>query len=90
MASNATGGTEVILASTKDVPNSQPISTTIAGRHLPPECQVNHLCGILHFGHPSGTSHYFIPSIHGFVVLSHWAEYRDNRTQSEESPWYHV
>ena len=88
MASNATGGTEVILASTKDVTNSQPISTTIAGRHLPPECQVNHLCGILHFGHPSGTSHYFIPSIHGFVVLSYWAEYRDNRTQSEEFPWY--
>ena len=86
MASNATGGTKTILASTKDATSSQPINTTIAGHYLPPECQANHLCGIFHLGHPSGTSHYIIPSIRGFVVLSHWAEYKDNHT--EELPGY--
>lgn len=84
MASNASTGIQVILASTEDAKDSPPVNTTVAGHYLPPECRVNHLCDILHFGHPSGTSHYIIPSIGGFVVLSHWADY-NNRT--EELPW---
>ena len=57
----------------------------IAGHYLPPECRVNnHLCGILHFGHPNGTSHYIIPSIGGFVVLSLWANYNN---QTNKLPW---
>ena len=85
MAHNASTGIQAILTSTEDADvDSPPITLTIAGHYLPPECEVNHLCGILHFGHPSGTSHYIIPSIGGFVVLSHWADY-DNRTK--ELPW---
>ena len=79
VASNASAGTQVVLASGNDSP---PVSTAIAGHYLPPECRVNHLCSILDFGHPSGTSHYIIPSIGGFVLLSHWADY-DNRL-----PWH--
>ena len=88
MASNASTGIQVVLTSTEaeqaDV-DSSPITLTIADRYLPPECQVNRLCNILHFGHPDGTSHYIIPSIRGFVVLYHMAIYNDNRT--EEFPW---
>ena len=88
MASNASTGIQAVLTSTEaeqaDV-DSSPITLTIADRYLPPECRVNRLCNILHFDHPDGTSHYFIPSIHGFVVLYHWAVYNDNRT--EEFPW---
>ena len=86
MVSNSSTGLHVILVATEDANDSPPlINLTIAGRYLPPECQVNsHLCGILHFGHPDGTSHYIIPSIRGFVVLSLWADY-NNRT--DELPW---
>ena len=86
MASSSSTGIQVILTSTEDGSDSPPISTTITSHYLPPECRVNHVCDILHFGHPSGTSHYFIPSIRGFVVLSHWADYKDNHT--EELSWY--
>lgn len=82
MASNASTGIQVILASTEDTNDSPPMNFMIAGHYLPPECRVNnHLCSVLHFGHPNGTSHYIVPSIRGFVVLSLW----DNRT--DELPW---
>ena len=88
MASNASLGIQAVLMSTEaeqaDV-DSSPITLTIADRYLPPECQVNHLCNILHFDHPDGISHYIIPSIRGFMVLYHRAVYNDNRT--EEFPW---
>ena len=86
MVSNSSTGIHVILVATEDANDSPPlINLMIAGRYLPPECRVNsHLCGILHLGHPNGTSHYIIPSIRGFVVLSLWADY-NNRT--DELPW---
>ncbi len=90
MASNASAGIRIVLTSTEteaeqaDI-NSSLVNLTIAGRYLPPECRVSHVCDILHSGHLNGTSHYIIPSIRGFVVLYHWAVYNNNRT--EELPW---
>ena len=88
MVSNASTGIQAVLTSTEAEQagvDSSPTNLTITGHHLPPECRVNHLCDILHFGHPNGTSHYFIPSIRGFMVLYHQAIYNDSRT--EEFPW---
>jgi hypothetical protein len=88
MISNASAGIQAVLTSTEaeqaDI-NSSPVNLTIAGRYLPPECRVNHVCDILHFSHPDGTSHYIIPSIRSFVVLHHWAVFNKDRT--EELPW---
>ena len=47
-------------------------STLIPNQYLPPECgDNNHRCGILHFEH-SGISYYVLPSIRGFITLSHY------------------
>ena len=74
MAQNASTGIQIILTSTKTT-NSSPINITIADHYLPPECGVNHLCGILQFGqnkHKTGgkISHYIVPLIGGFMMLS--------------------
>ena len=46
-------------------------STLIPNKYLPPECGENyHHCDILHFEH-SGISYYILPSIRGFIALSH-------------------
>ena len=46
-------------------------STLILNKYLPPECSKNyHRCDILHFEH-SGISYYILPSIRGFIALSH-------------------
>ena len=85
MATNVSTGIQAVLTSTEGGVDSSPMNLTIADRYLPPECRVHHLCNILQFDHPDGTSHYVIPSIRGFVVLYHMAIYNDNRT--EEFPW---
>ena len=47
------------------------LSTQIPNQYLPPECgENNHRCGILHFEH-NAISYYILPSIRGFVTLSH-------------------
>ena len=72
MAQNASTGIQIILASTKTT-NSSPVNITIADHYLPPECGVNHLCGVLHFEQnktDGEISFYIIPSIGGFVMLA--------------------
>ena len=58
---------QIYQASTMSLSKSIPVPN----QYLPPECgDNNHRCGVLHFEH-SGISYYIIPSIRGFVKLSH-------------------
>ena len=72
MAHNSSTGMQILLTLTSN--STQNKSMDLPNHYLPPECETNHLCGILHFEH-SGISYFIIPSIGGFVVLSHTANY---------------
>ena len=71
MVRNSSTGIHILLTSAK-LNNSTPSdSVNISNHYLPPECgDNNHHCDILHF-ESSEFSYYIIPSIRGFVVLSH-------------------
>ena len=50
---------------------TQSTSIQIPNHYLPPECSENNRrCDILHFEH-NETSYYILPSIRGFVTISH-------------------
>ena len=73
MVRNSSTCIQILLTSAK-LNNSTPSdSVNISNHYLPPECgDNNHRCDILHF-ESSEFSYYIIPSIRGFVVLSHGA-----------------
>ena len=90
---NVSIGVQVIMAaSTDNISESPIINDTIMNRYLPPECSTNHrVCGILHFEHSSGTSsHFIIPLIGGFVMLSHGVDYVSNRTETFRKQFVNV
>ena len=75
MVSNSSTGTQILLTSAAN--NSTPgVSLNISSHYLPPECSDSNHCKILHF-ESSGFSYYIIPSIRGFVTLSHRADHTD-------------
>ena len=75
MVSNSSTGTQILLTSTAS--NSTPsASVNTSSHYLPPECGDSNHCNILHF-ETNGFSYYIIPSIHGFLTLSHRADHTD-------------
>ena len=75
MVGNSSTGTRILLASTAS--NSTPsVSVNVSSHYLPLECGDSNHCNILHFEN-SGFSYYIIPSIRGFLTLSHRADHTD-------------
>lgn len=70
MVHNSSTGMQLLLTIISNINSTRNKSVDLPNHYLPPECENDHHCGILHFEH-SGISYYIIPSIGGFVVLSH-------------------
>jgi hypothetical protein len=75
MVSNSSTGIQILLTSAAhNNPISSASSVNIPNHYLPPECDNSNRCSILHF-ESFGLSYYIIPSIRGFVILSHIADH---------------
>ena len=70
MVSNSSIGMQILLTSAANNSTSASASVNISDHYLPPECRDRNLCSILNF-ESNGFSYYIIPSIRGFVILSH-------------------
>ena len=79
MVHNSSTGMEIVLTSTlsNSTLSERDADLHLPNRYFPPECGANnHRCSILHIER-SKTSYYIIPSIGGFIILSHSANYSD-------------
>ena len=77
MVHNSSTGMLVTLASTMKNTTVTLRERNLSNHYLPPECGANNYrCSILHFVR-SETSYYIIPSIRGFLILSHSTNYAD-------------
>ena len=74
MVRNSSTGIQLLFTS-----NHVSRSVNISNRYLPPECGDKDRCVLLQF-ESSGFSYYIIPSIRGFVTLSHGTDYEDVQT----------
>ena len=71
MVSNSSTGMKILLTSAANNSISASASVNIiSNRYLPPECRDRNLCSTLNF-ESNRFSYYIIPSIRGFVMLSH-------------------
>ena len=70
MVSNSSTGMKILLTSAANNSTSASASVNISNHYLPPECRNRNLCSILDF-ESNRFSYYIIPSIRGFVILSH-------------------
>ena len=79
MVHNSSTGMDIVLTSTLSnttlSEHERDADLHLPNRYLPPECGTNNYrCSILHI-EKSETSYYIIPSIGGFIILSHSANY---------------
>ncbi len=79
MVSNSSTGIQILLTSAANSSTSSASSVNISNHSLPPECGDSNRCSILHF-ESFGLSYYIIPSIRGFVILSHRANHTSIQT----------
>ena len=81
MVRNSSAGMQILLMSASNhVSRLLNDSVNISNCYLPSECGDNKdRCDILYFEN-SGFSYYIIPSIQGFVTLSHGTDYEDVQT----------
>ena len=71
MVSNSSTGMKILLTLAANNSTSASASVNIISNHyLPPECRNRNLCSTLNF-ESNRFSYYIIPSIRGFVMLSH-------------------
>ena len=70
MVSNSSTGMKILLTSAANNSTSASASVNISNHYLPPECRDRNLCSTLNF-ESNRFSYYIIPSIRGFVILSH-------------------
>ena len=80
MVWNSSIGMQILLISASNHSSQmQNDSMNISNHYLSPECGDKNRCDILHF-ESSGFSYYIIPSIRGFVSLSHGTDLLDYQT----------
>ena len=79
MVSNSSIGMQILLTSAANNSTSASASVNISDHYLPPECRDRNRCKILNF-ESNGFLYYIIPSIHGFLILSHGTNHKAIQT----------